>query len=127
MGIGILIISHDGVGTAILEAAIRIYGESPLQARVVTVAPDADPEPLYARGLAYGQELDDGEGILVISDLYGSTPGNLAMRISADLKNSRCISGLNLAMLVRVFNYPKLALEPITEKAITGGRDGIVA
>ncbi len=127
MGIGILIISHDGVGTAILEAAIRIYGNSPLEARVVTVAQDADPEPLYAQGIAYAEELDDGDGILVISDLYGSTPGNLAMRISADLKNSRCISGLSLAMLVRVFNYPKLALEPITEKAITGGRDGIVA
>ena len=55
----------------------------------------------------------------MISDLYGSTPGNLAMRISADLKNSRCISGLSLTMLVRIFNYPKLTLDQITEKAIT--------
>ena len=63
MGIGILIVSHEGVGTAILGAATRIYGNCPLETRVITVAQDADPEPLYAQGIAYGQEIDSGEGI----------------------------------------------------------------
>ena len=127
MGIGVLIISHDGVGSAILNTAIRIYAKSPLDARALAVPEDADTELLYAQGKALAAELDTGEGVLVISDLYGSTPGNLALRISADLTNSRCVSGLSLAMLVRVFNYPNLPLEAITEKAIAGGRDGIVA
>ena len=127
MGIGVLIISHDGVGSAVLDTAIRIYGKSPLQAKVLAVGEDADPEQLYAEGKLLAAGLDSGEGVLLISDLYGSTPGNLALRISADLAYSRCLSGLSLAMLVRVFNYPNLPLDVITEKAIEGGRDGIVA
>ena len=127
MGVGVLIISHDGIGSSVLESAIRIYGAAPLDARVVAVAADADLEHLQAQGLRLAEELDSGAGVLVISDLYGSTPSNLARRITAGLANAHCVSGLSLPMLVRVFNYPELPLEAITKKAVSGGRDGIVA
>ncbi len=127
MGVGVLVISHDGIGSAILETAIRIYGKAPLEVRTLGVVADTDPDILSAQGSVLAGEVDAGEGLLVISDLYGSTPGNLALRITADLANARCVSGLSLPMLVRVFNYPDLSLEAMAEKAISGGRDGIVA
>jgi len=127
MAVGILIICHDGIGSAILDTTIRIYGNCPLESRVLSVAANADPDQLFTQGKRLAEVLDSGQGVLLISDLYGSTPANVAQRISAELANARCVSGLSLAMLVRVFNYPELALDAITEKAIAGGRDGIVA
>ncbi len=127
MGVGVLIISHDGIGSSILETAVRIYGNSPLDARVLAVAADADIDQIQNEGLRLAAAIDSGAGVLVISDLYGSTPGNLALRIAAELAHAHCVSGLSLAMLVRVFNYPDLPLAAITEKAVSGGRDGVIA
>jgi PTS system ascorbate-specific IIA component len=71
------------------------------------------------------RDLDGGEGVLVLSDLYGATPCNVANRLPKLGVRMHCVSGLNLPMLLRVLNYPEQSLDQLAETAATGGRGGI--
>ena len=70
------------------------------------------------------RELDQGDGVLVLTDLFGSTPSNIAHRLH-EFANVNIVTGLNLSMLIRIFNYPDLNLADMTEKAFSGGVDGV--
>ena len=71
-------------------------------------------------------EIDQGDGTLILTDMYGSTPSNIACGAS-ERHDIRIISGLNLPMLIRVLNYPHLNLNELEQKAITGGQDGVIS
>jgi PTS system ascorbate-specific IIA component len=70
--------------------------------------------------------MDQGQGVLVLTDIFGSTPSNIAASLAEDGRIA-VVAGLNLPMLVRVLNYPEDPLEGLTEKAIVGGNRGILA
>ena len=70
-------------------------------------------------------KLDHGQGVLILTDIYGSTPSNIACALSTK-ENVRIISGINLPMLIRVLNYPNLELDELVLKAISGGQEGIM-
>jgi PTS system ascorbate-specific IIA component len=70
------------------------------------------------------ERLDDGDGVLVLTDLFGSTPSNISVRLLSR-GNIEVVSGVNLSMLIRVMNYPELSLPILVTKALTGGHDGI--
>ena len=125
MGAGLLIISHDGIGAALLGTATFMLGSCPLPTRLLTASRDCSPEELVADALEEVRALDTGNGVLILTDLYGSTPSNIA-RLLSDKINVRSVSGLNLSMLIRVLNYPDLDLTQLADKAISGGKDGIV-
>jgi PTS system ascorbate-specific IIA component len=124
MSVGLLIISHDGIGPVMLGTALYMLGGSALKIRLLTASGGSDPDELCAEAREQMKSLDDGDGILVIADLYGSTPSNIAQKLAAH-GNVRSITGLNLSMLVRILNYPQLDLAQLTEKALSGGKDGI--
>jgi PTS system mannose-specific IIA component len=125
MSVGLLIITHDGIGPALLGTATFMLDGCPLPARLLTASRDCDPEELIADAAEEIATLDEGDGVLVLTDLYGSTPSNVAKKLSTQSK-VRTVTGLNLSMLMRVLNYPQLDLEQLAEKAVGGGRDGIV-
>lgn len=124
MSVGILIISHDGIGPALLGTATLMLNDCPLQTKLLTASRDCDPEQLTEDAIEQIEELDAGEGVLLLTDLYGSTPCNIAQKLTSE-KHVHVVSGLNLSMLIRVFNYPKLSLEELSDKAVSGGKDGI--
>ena len=126
MTVSVLIITHDGIGAALLGTATFMLNGCPLHTRLLTASRDCDPEELRADAMEEIRILDEGDGVLVLTDLYGSTPSNIA-RIISEKNNVRAVSGLNLSMLIRVLNYPDMSLEQLVEKAISGGRDGIVS
>lgn len=126
MKVGILIISHDGLGQALLDTVIATLGGCPVEVRLLSVSRSADPDTLDQQARSYAQELDHGAGLLVLTDIYGSTPSNIACRLQ-DLPEVRVVAGINLPMLFRIFNYPELGLDALTEKALSGGRDGVMA
>ena len=70
-------------------------------------------------------ELDTGDGVLVLTDVCGATPSNIACRL-VSLGRVMVVSGLNLPMLMRILNYPNLSLEELAERAVSGGRQGIM-
>lgn len=124
MSVGVLIISHDGIGPALLGTATLMLNGCPLQTKLLTVSRDCDPDQLTEDAVEQIEALDAGEGVLVLTDLYGSTPCNIARKLTSK-KHVHVVSGLNLSMLIRMFNYPKLTLEELSEKAVSGGKDGI--
>lgn len=124
MSVGVLIITHEGIATAILETAVNILGKCPLRVEVLPAARDCDTDALRNRVKQKVDELNDGDGVLVLLDIYGSTPSNVACSV-VDQDQVRVISGLNLPMLVRIFNYPALALPELADKAVSGGKDGV--
>jgi len=110
MSVGLLLITHNDIGTALLHTASRMLGDCPLQTQALAITEDCSPEELRDQAQAMAEELDTGEGVLVLTDLYGSTPSNI----------------VNLSMIVRVLNYPGLSLADLADKALSGGRDGIL-
>ena len=124
MTVGVLLVTHDGVGEALLACTRRIFGRDFRHVGSVPVAYHADQGAVLAALRTERGRLDDGAGVLVLSDLLGATPANLAARV-ATRGNSRMIAGVNLPMLVRVLNYPDLDLDTLAERALEAGRDGV--
>jgi len=124
MSVSILIVTHGNIGQATLDAAIEIIGSSPMAAKAINIDMDADYDSLVTKVNTAAKEINAGEGVLLLTDLYGSTPSNIASTI--DIKDSIVIAGLNLPMLIRVMNYYTLPLYEISDKAISGGKDGIL-
>ncbi|WJW74864.1 PTS fructose transporter subunit IIA [Thiohalobacter sp. IOR34] len=125
MSIGLLIITHGRIGDDLLHTATQMLGLCPLATRTLPVGFDCDPDLTLQEAIQAVQALDDGEGVLVLTDMYGSTPSNIANRIHCHAAVA-VVAGINLPMLVRVLNYPRLSLEDMVEKALSGGRDGVV-
>jgi len=123
--VGILLITHNNIGAVMLRTAIDVVGISPLSTGILAAASDCDPEQILADARQAARELNGGDGVLVLTDLYGATPSNIACRLHRH-HELRVVSGLNLPMLIRVLNYPDLDLEALQQKAISGGRDGIM-
>jgi PTS system ascorbate-specific IIA component len=124
VSVGLLLITHNRIGDELLATATRMLGSCPLAAQALAVGERDDPEQMRDEAMRCIDKLDSGAGVLVLTDLFGSTPANIAngLRGRADV----CIlSGVNLPMLVRVLNYPGLELEDIAEKALSGGHDGV--
>jgi PTS system ascorbate-specific IIA component len=126
MTVGVLLITHEGVGEALLDTAGNVFDGAPLAVAVLSVPRNSDPDRCLQDALDLARTLDSGDGVLVLSDMFGSTPGNIAVRV-AEALNGKMVSGVNLPMLIRVFNYPTLALSELAARAVEGGRAGVVA
>lgn len=124
MSIGILLITHPGVGTALLATATRLLEACPLRAHCLDVPLGADTEQILTQAREALDELDDGHGVLVLTDAFGATPSNIACQLS-ESGHASVVSGLNLPMLIRVFNYSSEDLDALVQKAAEGGMRGI--
>lgn len=124
MNTGILLITHDGIGAALLDTVRYMLGELPAGAEALAVDSDADVAQLDGQARELAEKLDRGAGVIVLTDLVGSTPANVASRLAAR-PGVRVVTGVNLPMLVKVLNYARLPPDELARKAITGGREGI--
>lgn len=125
MSVGVLLITHHAIGEQLLRTATETLGGRPTQAACVAVRPDDDPARLLREAAGRIRELDQGQGVLILTDAYGSTPGNIALQLARS-DAIGVIAGLNLPMLLRVFNYAELPLAALTGKAVQGGRNGVM-
>jgi mannose PTS system EIIA component len=125
VSVGIVIIAHDGIGPALAGTAHFILGDLPLPVRVVVVSRDSEPMDMQEHVAAVAAELDQGDGILILTDMYGATPTNIAQRADAG-RSTRIVTGVNLPMLLNVLNYPGRNLEQLAQAALDGGRNGVL-
>jgi PTS system ascorbate-specific IIA component len=123
--IGVLIVAHDGLGQSLRDAVVHVLGAAPPQFDVLSVGPAEDPGALLSRARGLLRRVDTGEGVLVLCDLYGATPCNVASRL-AQPGRVELVSGVNLPMLVRAFTYRREALATLVQKALSGGCDGML-
>lgn len=125
MSVGILLITHSGIGAALLNVAFGTFERSPLSITQLSVSRDPDPDHLIALAGQKVRKIDSGDGVLVLTDMFGSTPSNVAQGLQRQGFNVHVITGLNLPMLFRILNYPNLALKQLAKKAVEGGKAGI--
>ena len=125
--IGILIVSHGAFGESLIHSASHVLGRRPLYLRQLGVTVHDDPEAILPVAEDLIRFLDQGEGVLVMTDIYGATPSNIAARL---LKPGRVegVSGVNLPMLIRALNYREGAgtVCDLADKALDGAAEGIV-
>jgi len=123
--IGILLITHNGLGDSLVDCVRHVMGSVPPNLRVLSVLGSDDPQQKESAGRKLLAELDTGEGVLILSDLFGATRAILACRLS---QSGRVItvSGVNLPMLLRVISYSNKLLQDVANKAVEGGRDCII-
>ena len=126
MAVGILLITHQGIGNALLAVASRLLHPLPLRAEALEIPFDADPDALLPLASAALRRVDDGDGVLVLTDLYGATPSNLAARLARLGTPVRRVSALSLPMLLRVMNYADLPLDQLPAVAAAGARNGVL-
>lgn len=126
MSVGILIITHGEIGEELLATAKSTLGGTlPLNCRALSVSPNCDPDSQHKKAAAMLTSVNDGSGILILTDMYGSTPSNIANGLK-NLEDIEVIAGVNLPMFIRILNYSDLSLSDMTEKALSGGHDGII-
>lgn len=123
--IGILIISHGAFGEALIHCASHVLGKRPLRVRQVGVTMHDDPDAMLPVAQDLVKQLDDGDGVLILSDMLGATPSNLATRLLQP-GHIEGVSGVNLPMLIRALTYREEPLAIVVEKAISGGTAGVV-
>jgi PTS system ascorbate-specific IIA component len=125
MGVGILLVTHGKLGHFMLDCMRDMIGELPVPSDVLEVRRVQAHEVLINQGSKMIERLDSGWGVLLLTDAFGSTPSNIANKLSA-VHGSPVVSGLNLPMLVRVFNYPRAAVDELARLAVEGGQRGII-
>ena len=90
--VGLLVITHNNVGGALFDAAISVLGECPLPFEILPVSQNCDPEERYQKALGYIEKLNQADGVLVITDMYGSTPSNIATKLAQN--NVTIVTGI---------------------------------
>ncbi len=126
MTCGILLVTHPGVGTALLDVATRLLRQLPLKTEAFEVPFDADLDALLPLASASLRRVDNGEGVLILTDLYGASPANLAGQLARLGTPVRRVSALSLPMLLRVMNYPEQGLDQLPATAAAGTRNGAI-
>jgi len=123
--IGILIIAHGGLGESLIHCVTHVLGKQPPQLAHFSVGTNDDPSDLLPQAQQLMNTLNTGSGVLILSDMYGASPCNLVAKLLAP-GTIEGVAGVNLPMLVRVLNYRDKPIKTCLEKAVSGGRDGVV-
>lgn len=126
MSCGILLVTHPGIGTSLLAVATRLLRRLPLRTEAFEVPFDADLAVLLPKASSALRRVDSGDGVLVLTDLYGASPSNLAGELARLGTPVRRVSALSLPMLLRVMNYPEQGLDQLPATAAAGTRNGAI-
>ena len=127
--IGVLVVTHGSIGEALLTSATQILGNPQPQTATLSVWRQDDPDDLVLRARELLDTLDAGDGVLVITDIFGATPGNVVSRLLEDGKVEG-VSGASLPMLLRVLTgrngSKENKLRAAVERALSGGAEGVI-
>ena len=117
--IGILIITHGTLGDSLLECANHMLGKTPPQIASLAISSKDDPNSVIPNAMKLVTNLNSGDGVLVLSDMYGATPCNIVTQILQP-GVVEGVAGVNLPMLVRVMTYRHEPLLVLVDKALSG-------
>lgn len=125
---GIVIVVHAPLGNAMRESVRHVLGEATDVLAVHDIEPQDMPDDMAPLVLKDVLRVDRGQGVLVLTDLIGATPANIAKRAVADARAQgvQCclLAGLNTPMLMRALTYRNMSLAEAREKALSGGVQG---
>jgi len=129
---GIVIVAHTPVASAMLGFIEHTFGDLPERIRAVDIPPHEDSKVSFERVLEAANGVNSGKGVLILTDVMGATPANVASKIES-VGNSFgltsqviVLTGLNLPMLMRCVSNRGEELEELAQKALAGGQHGIL-
>ena len=123
--IGILIVAHGSLGESLIDCATHVMGSRPTLLEQFGIDTHGDPFTLLPAMQKVVQDLDEGDGVLILSDIYGATPCNIVSKL-LEPNHVEGIAGVNLPMLVRELTYRNGDLGKLAEKALSGGQEGVI-
>jgi PTS system ascorbate-specific IIA component len=123
--IGIFLITHDALGEALVQCACHVLNKRPDQLLQLGVAAGDDPNDLLPLARQMLKLVDSGEGALIMTDIYGASPANLAAKLLQPGKVEG-LAGISLPMLLRAITYRDKGMDTLLTRAASGGRDGII-
>jgi PTS system mannose-specific IIA component len=123
--IGILLITHGTLGESLIHCASHVLNKRPPRLKQLGVTAQDDPVMLLPQARTLVKELDTGGGVLILTDIYGGTPSNMASKLLIPGK-VEAVAGVSLPMLIRVLTYRDRDLPTIVTKAISGGCEGVL-
>jgi PTS system mannose-specific IIA component len=123
--VGILLLTHAPLGQAFIDAATHVFRARPERLEAIDVLADQDPAEVRALAKSAITRVDDGNGVLVITDVMGGTPSNCTLPL-CDPGHIEVIAGISLPMLLRALTYRQDTLDVVVEMALAGGQSGAV-
>ena len=123
--VGILIIAHGTLGESLIHCASHVLNKRPPRLRQLGVTAQDDPLMLLPQARALVKELDNGSGVIILSDMYGGSPSNIAAKLLIPGRVEG-VAGVNLPMLLRALTYREKPLSIVLTKAVSGGCEGVL-
>ncbi len=121
--VGILLLTHAPLGQAFIDAATHVFRSRPQALEAIDVNADQDTAEVRRLASQAIERMDDGSGVLVITDVMGGTPCNCTLQL-ADPGRVEVIAGISLPMLLRAITYRNDTLDVVVEMALAGGQAG---
>jgi PTS system ascorbate-specific IIA component len=124
----ILLIAHAPLANALRQCALHVFPDCGNCVMAIDVQPNLSPEETLASARIALDQLahqDGVTGVLVLTDIFGATPSNVAQKL-VDGASSRLITGVNLPMLLRSVTYRQEALDTLVSRATVGGTQGVM-
>ena len=123
--IGILIVAHGTLGESLIHCASHVMGKRPQYLRQLGVTVHDDPEAILPQGRELIRFLDQGQGVLVMTDIFGATPSNIACNLLVP-DRVQGVSGINMPMLIKALTYREQSMEVLIQKALLGAQEGVI-
>ncbi|MFM2107693.1 MAG: hypothetical protein RLZZ513_761 [Pseudomonadota bacterium] len=121
--VGILLLTHAPLGQAFIAAASHVFRAQPAQVEAIDVIADQNPDEVRALAMAAIHRINDGSGVLVITDVVGGTTANCTLQLCSP-GQVEVIAGISLPMLLRAITYRNDTLDVVLEMALAGGQNG---
>ena len=123
--IGLLIVAHGTMGESLIHCASHVMGKRPLYLRQLGVTIHDDPDAILPQARDLVRFVNQGKGVLVLTDIFGATPSNIACRLLQP-GMVEGISGVNLPMLIKALSYRESPIDVLIEKSLGGAVEGVI-
>ncbi|MDR2076681.1 MAG: PTS sugar transporter subunit IIA [Desulfovibrio sp.] len=124
--VGIIVVTHADYGSALLRAAEYIAGPAQ-DCAFIQVDATLEVTDTVNRLKEAASRLDNGQGVLVLTDMFGGTPTNLSLSLLGARSDVEVLTGVNLPMLLKVLDNRQMPLTELAESARKAGCEGIIA
>lgn len=122
--IGIMVVSHEPLGTALIRCTRHVFGRLPPQVAALDVIPDEDPEAAVNAARELLKRINDGSGVIVFTDCFGATPSRIAMKLAEPLR-VYVVAGVNLPMLLKAITQRRQPVDEVVDALIASGQGAI--
>ena len=123
--IGIFLVTHATLGESLIQCACHVLNKRPPQIAQLCVSAQDDPLDILPLARSMLGWVDSGDGVLLLTDIYGATPSNIAAKLAVPDK-VELVAGVNLPMLLRVLTYRDRDMQTLVKRAVAGACDGVL-